>query len=237
MLLFTAAVMLAYLPQTVPQVQQREIHEPGVHYAIDVKYPEIQRANRFNAAVHRALDEVTNKFKRAMSKETASKETAADGPVDGYLKGTYHATLLKHGVVSVLLDFDIYIPGAAHPSGEMVSINYDHRSGRVLALSDLFRSGVNYLPRLSQLAMAALDQNEFADRHAIRQGAGPDERNFQVFPLTDTALVLHFPTYQVAAGAAGPQRVIIPLDKLVPSFGNLDSLRTNHLGRARDLID
>jgi hypothetical protein len=98
----------------------------------------------------------------------------------------------------------------------MVSINYDSRTCRVLELSDLFRPGVHYLQRLSRLAIAALDQNEFADHHAIRHGAGPAESNFKVFTLTDTALVFHFHMYQVAAGAAGTQSAVIPLDKLAP---------------------
>ena len=34
----------------------------------------------------------------------------------------------------------------------------------------------------------------------------------KVFTLTDTNLVLHFPTYRVAAGAPGPLEVAIPLD-------------------------
>ena len=98
----------------------------------------------------------------------------------------------------------------------MASINYDSLTCRVLTLASLFRPGVKYVSRLSQLAIAYLDQNEFADRGAIRHGAGPIERNFKVFTLTDTDLVLQFPMYQVAAGAAGEQTVIIPLEKLAP---------------------
>ena len=87
----------------------------------------------------------------------------------------------------------------------MASINYDTRTGRVLPLSALFRPGSNYLARLSQLAIASLEQDEFAERSAIRHVAGAVESNFKVFTLTDTTLILHFPTYQVAAGAAGPR--------------------------------
>jgi hypothetical protein len=35
-----------------------------------------------------------------------------------------------------------------------------------------------------------------------------------VFTLTDTDLVLHFPMYQVAAGAAREQTAVIPLERL-----------------------
>ena len=98
----------------------------------------------------------------------------------------------------------------------MASVNYDSRNCRVLTLSDLFRPGANYVSRISQLAIAILDQNESADPGAIRHGAGPLESNFKVFTLTDTSLVLHFPMFQVAAGAAGTQTVVIPLDKHTP---------------------
>jgi hypothetical protein len=139
---------------------------------------------------------------------------AGDGPSDGYLNGSYTAALLKNGIVSVLIDYSEYTPGAAHPWGVMASINYDSRICRVLTLASLFRPGVKYVSQLSQLAIAYLDQNEFADRGAIRHGASPIESNFRVFTLTDTDLVLQFPMYQVAAGAAGEQTAIIPLEKL-----------------------
>ena len=134
----------------------------------------------------------------------------------GYLQGSYTAATLKTGIVSVLLTWEEYVPHAAHPGGFMASINYDTQTGRVLALSDLFRPGVNYLSRLSETAIARLEREEYADPSAVRRGAGPVESNFKVFTLTDTALVLHFPTYQVAAGAAGPQTVAVPLDTIAP---------------------
>jgi Protein of unknown function (DUF3298) len=98
----------------------------------------------------------------------------------------------------------------------MDSVNHDAGAGRVLALSDLFRPSADYLSRLSELAIAALKQQEYADKYAVDRGAAPVESNFRVFTLTDTSLVLHFPTYQVAAGAAGPQSVVIPLATLAP---------------------
>jgi hypothetical protein len=49
------AVFLACMPQTPLQIQQREIHEQGTHYAVGVKYPEIENADAFNAAVRLAV--------------------------------------------------------------------------------------------------------------------------------------------------------------------------------------
>ena len=211
MILLTTVVFLACLKQTVPQVQKHESHEQGAHYAIDIKYPEIENDDNFNAAVRQAASSLTESFERAMLGVSAT-----DTSYDGYLNGGYSASVLKNGIVSVLLTYDEYTPGAVHPWGVMASINYDSRTCRVLALSDIFRPGINYLSHISKLAIASLDQNEFADHPAIRHGAGPVENNFKVFTLTDTALVLHFPMYQVAAGAAGEQSVVIRLNKLTP---------------------
>jgi hypothetical protein len=58
------------------------------------------------------------------------------------------------------------------------------------------------------------------DQTAIRRGAAAVESNFKVFTLTDTDLVLHFPTNQVAASVAGPQQVVISLDTLAQFLRN-----------------
>jgi len=101
----------------------------------------------------------------------------------------------------------------------MASSNYDRRARRVLALSDLFRPGVDYVKQLSDIAIASLqDQELSSDPDWIRRGAGPVESNFKVFTLTETDLVLHFPKYQVTAGAQGPQRVEIPLKDFAGLF-------------------
>src|SRR5262249_26342218 len=142
--------------------------------------------------------------------ETARNEVKPGIPNEqANLDGKYTAATLKNGIVTVLLHWTTYVAGAAHPGDGMASINYDSSTRRVLALSDLFRPGVDYLSRLSQLAIASLERNEYLDPDTVRQGAGPIERNFKVFTLTDTSLVLHFPTYQVAAGAAGPKKAVI----------------------------
>jgi hypothetical protein len=206
MILLTLAALLAFSPQTVPQIESREISENSIH----IKYPEVANATQFNAGVRQILDPVVEAFRNGMPKPADPDYAGYTGSLDG----RYTANILKTGVVSVLLEWSVYVPGAAHPGGFMASINYDTRAGRVLVLSDLFRPGVKYVSRLSQMAIASLERQDFADSFAVRHGAGPVENNFKVFTLTDTSLVFHFPTYQVAAGAAGPQEVVIPLDTL-----------------------
>ncbi len=135
---------------------------------------------------------------------------------DGYIDGNYKAAVLKNAIVSVLLEWSEYFPGAAHPGGTSVTINYDGKTRRILKLSDLFRPDADYVSQLSKLAMTDLIGREIAEPMVIEHGAGPVEANFQVFTLTETSLILHFQTYQVAAGAAGPQDVEILLSDIGP---------------------
>ena len=53
-----------------------------------------------------------------------------------------------------------------------------------------------------------------SDPDWLKSGAGPSWSNFQDFLLLPDTLVIRFPPYQVAAYAAGDQKVEIPLSKL-----------------------
>lgn len=192
------------------RLQQRELSQHDDWWSIDIKYPIIEGDNTFNAAVHQHVTAAADGFRKGLPR-TASKGYPDYG---AYLHGKYTAEILKSGVISVLFDYDEYTPGAVHPWSVMASINYDTRSGRLLALSDLFRPGCNYVSRLSEISIHELGQHEYAEETAIRHGAGPVEKNFQVFTLTDTDLVLHFQQYQVAPGAMPSEQVSIPLTKL-----------------------
>jgi hypothetical protein len=201
-------LFLAFAPASGVQIQPRELDARVPIGTIHFKYPEIDNARPFNEAVHRVVDPIVDSFKNTVP--DVLPPNSAEGSLDGH----YSSAILKNGIVSVLLEWSVYVPGAAHPGSFEASINYDSRARRVLRLSDLFRPGTNYVALLSQLSIASLEQNEYAEIDKIREGAGPVESNFQVFTLTGTALVLHFPAYQVAAGAAGPKEVTIPLDRL-----------------------
>lgn len=183
------------------QLQTRQISEHTSDYRIEFKYPEIAGAESFNVAVKQILDPLLKECREG------GTPTSGEPNVGSYLNGKYTAYTLKTDVISVLLEWGMYIQGAAHPGRSMASINYDPRTHKVLGLSDFFRPNVDYLPRLSQLAINSLKQqgdDYFADSDTVRQG------DFKVFILTDTALVLHFP-----GGPAGTEyEAVIPLNAL-----------------------
>lgn len=193
-------------------LQEREFTQHDAWWSIKIRYPVLEGADAFNTAVRENVRAMAHEFKKSLP------QTASNGYPDygAYLTGSYTFRVLKNGVVSVLFEYTQYTPGAVHPWGLLASINYAPRAKRVLALSDLFRPGSNYVLRLSQLSIESLDLDEYAAKDAIRRGAGPVESNFRVFTLTDTALVLHFQQYQVAPGAVPSEEVVIPLGKLAP---------------------
>jgi Protein of unknown function (DUF3298)/Deacetylase PdaC len=198
------------------RLQESQLSQHADWWSIEIKYPLIEDDNTFNSAVRQHVNASANRFRKGLPR-TASKGYPDYG---AYLKGKYKAQVLSNGIVTVLFDYDEYTPGAAHPWGVMASVNYDTRSGKVLSLSDLFQPDCNYLSRLSEMSIHDLMQHKYADKSAIHQGAAPVEKNFQVFTLTETELVLHFQQYQVAAGAVPSEQVSIPLKKLSPCCGN-----------------
>jgi hypothetical protein len=213
LLVLPVQFLAAQVPAVRPQEQELIQHDDW--WSIRVKYPQIDGKNGFNESVRLSVTEITKRFRGELP-ETATKGYPDYG---AYLNGTYTATVLKNGIVSVLFDYDEYTPGAVHPWGILACVNYDTREHRALTLADLFRPGADYVSRLSELAIASLEQREYAEKVAIQHGAGPVADNFKVFTLTDTALVLHFQQYQVAPGAAPAQEVAIPLATLAPILG------------------
>lgn len=126
-------------------------------------------------------------------------------------------------VRSLLLTIYEY-SGGAHGNLGYKSFTYDVATGELYDLFDLFQDEFNPMPLLSSLTQAQLlaTISDMTDADWIASGTGEDPLNYQQWVLTETELVFLFPPYQVAAYAAGPQMVRIPLTDLSailkPSF-------------------
>lgn len=104
----------------------------------------------------------------------------------------------------------------AHGNTTFKTFTFDTKSGALLSLSDLFAPGADYLARLSSLSRTQLAKNlaPYAVQSQIDDGTTPEDANFADFFLDNRDLVILFAPYQVAAYAAGPQTVRIPLSQL-----------------------
>jgi len=95
------------------------------------------------------------------------------------------------------------------------TFNCDLAGTRILALQDLFRAGSAYLDVLSTAARSQFpaQATPAADR-TVAEGTAPVAGNFKAFLLTQAALVIVFPDYEVAAGTATAPQVSISYDDL-----------------------
>jgi len=106
--------------------------------------------------------------------------------------------------------------GGAHPNHETRIFNYLMPDGWRVFLPEIV--GHDGIARVSRLAIAALKrqnrEDQFSDDDWIARGAGPEADNFRAFAWLPKRLRIVFDEYQVAAYAAGPQQVDIPLAAL-----------------------
>lgn len=108
--------------------------------------------------------------------------------------------------------------GGAHPSHDIITYNYLMPDAWEVYLPEIF-DGQRALDKISALSIAQLEKtlggpDGMSDPDWIKSGAGPNWANFQDFLLLDDKLVIRFSPYQVAAYAAGDQKVELPLSEL-----------------------
>ncbi|MDP2593962.1 MAG: RsiV family protein [bacterium] len=111
--------------------------------------------------------------------------------------------------------------GGAHPNSFFKTFTFNMTTGKQLALGELFAPGADYLGTLSRIARAKLPEiiGQYADQKMIADDTTPDAKNFQNFFIDNATLNILFDPYAVAAYAAGPQTLQIPLADLASILG------------------
>ena len=102
---------------------------------------------------------------------------------------------------------------------DVMTLNYSLVSGQRLGLVDIFED-----PDAALAIMSAWSHKELTQRlggmrqeQMLRTGLTPVPENFASLTLTPLGIRINFQPYQVAPGMAGPQKVDIPLDELLPA--------------------
>ena len=117
--------------------------------------------------------------------------------------------------------------GGAHGFTVFIPINYDLKNNTRIELQDLFKTGADYLTKLSDYCIPRLKTKlgADADQKWIEDGAAAKAENYQLFTFSESGLKITFGDYQVAAYAVGPQNVTIPWSQLTTilntKFANL----------------
>lgn len=106
--------------------------------------------------------------------------------------------------------------GGAHGTTYFRTFTFDTVTGAELVLADFFLPGSEYLARLSAESRAKLPAiiGDATDAQTVAAGTTAAAGNFANFFIGGATMGILFPPYQVAAYAAGPQTLPVPLADL-----------------------
>jgi uncharacterized protein YecT (DUF1311 family) len=186
---------------------------------IEVAYPKTGNAAVDKLFADWARDMVTE-FEGSADRDFAAWKQDNNGEMPPWTYSLYVGFGVPRNDAEMLVfGFDESIfTGGAHPNHTIESFNFMMPEGWQVFLPEIF-AGKPALEKISAFAIADLTKqllgpDSMSDPDWVKSGAGPSWSNFQDFALLPDKLVIRFPPYQVAAYAAGDQKVEIPLSKL-----------------------
>lgn len=125
-----------------------------------------------------------------------------------YITGSFLIKANEENVLSMVLhalgDF-----GGAHPMTYIGALNFDVLTGENKSLSSQFKSGSNYVKRLSDMVAEQIKEREIPVLDEFKE-INP-EQNFYV---ADNVLILYYDLYDLSPYAAGFPYFPIPLYKI-----------------------
>ena len=171
----------------------------------------------FNEAAEALVDQQLDEFRRFIGESEPLPPEWTGAPVSSF-NSAYDVALADAELLSLEFGISIYYAGAVHPGHLTRTLTWDLGSNRVVELADLFQNGIDYLARISETTIPAIERalGDDADAAWIAEGAGPNPANYESWMLTPEGLRIVFDQYQVAPYAAGPQTVVVPWRDLAP---------------------
>lgn len=117
-------------------------------------------------------------------------------------------------LISVQYEHFAYYSGSAYPTTTFFSINYNLATMKPLRLRDILQHSKKDLKYIAAYSIRILKTKNIGRVNFIREGAGPNFKNYQNWNFTKEGLLIIFNADQVAARVFGPQRVVIPYQAL-----------------------
>jgi hypothetical protein len=200
-------------PPLVIVMRETNEESKSPRYTIQGKWPVLEwdgdsRVDTFNQSIDEMVQAEMRGFKDGLAQlpdEPGLDETGSSLIFD------FVSTNTNNGILSVLMRVSFYTAGAAHPGHYSRAVNYNYRTGKLLAMGDLFISGADFL---DPIATACLKDLKARGVLGWEDGALPKADNYQVWNITPDGLQITFDEYQVAPYASGPQTVTIPYTAL-----------------------
>ncbi len=182
---------------TSAQMTVKTINESTSVYTINARYPQFG-IPAVDQAIKSDLDKALADFKSLPANPPDSAVTQNEFNSDVV------STYVGSDAVSVALEMSQYT-GGAHPMTVIDGINIDPSTGKKITLDDALAMIGKTLP---EVASSTLDQlKEKLNGSVFEEGAQPTPENYQTFLIDANSVTFVFQEYQVAAYAAGIQRI------------------------------
>lgn len=206
-LLILFLLFLAFLLSACTRLSTDEELAPGeAHISIEIEKTGVRSVdNHVQFILEEAQVEV-----EAAAKELQNLDSAARAGLYIKSESFAHSDTIKS--YKLILSKNT---GGAHPNTFFHTWTYDAETGKVFKFQDLFQPEHNPLWTIYPIVKEKLLAAEISDEDWIERGSGETNfENYRNFVIDGEELVLIFEPYQVAAYAAGPQEVRIPMKRL-----------------------
>ncbi len=218
-------VTALYISQTTKLVPTT-LHEedpqlPGT--SIDVNYPQLSGENlsaneqQFNRLVTQMVQKNVQQFKNYVKADLPHMKTLPTDTVkENSLQIDYDIDVIRPAsnvLISMRLSIEGMQAGRAHPYHTHDVLNYDLNKGKVLALNDLIKPKINFLPVLAKYSHQKLSET-LRDQWMLKEGTAPNAKNYALWNLEADGILITFNEYQVGPYSAGVQEVEIPYSQL-----------------------
>ena len=202
-------------------VQIISLQEETKLYKINVEYPTFPEFEKLNLEIKTQVDNKIAEFKKNVAtnwsdrkKNALPDEKLGEFPESPWpMKISWVGDQLNNNNISFILRFDSF-QGGASGMQELKTFNYDSKNNKDIKLAELFPNNPDYLKTISDFAKTDLTsqfQNDTSfPLDFIDTGTKPALENFQNFTVSNDSLTFYFPKYQVAPGAYGEEKVVMP---------------------------
>ena len=132
-----------------------------------------------------------------------------------FLQSSFSVSLVRASMVSVRFTLTSYT-GGAHGAHWTEPLNLWTGPVRAFGIDELFTDAALGVHNLSEYAIAQLltpdEGGRMRDESWVREGDGPEVKNFASFNLTSRGILLTFDEYRLGSYAEGASEIHVPYD-------------------------
>lgn len=201
---------------------------PGIH----INYPSLGNV-LVDADIRQWVTEIADAFEEHLDFSGLACALELGEPLPTLSPG--QATLLPEGSIfelwgeyeisrpspkAVSIAFELWnYTGSPEGNLDIITLNYSLLTGQRLTLVDIFEKPETALELMSAWSRKKLEPRLGAARRTamLTDGTAPLMENFANITLTPEGICINFQPWQVAPRDAGIQRVLMPLEELLPS--------------------